>query len=85
MAAATLAMKVVAADLTVNRGASANTNPGTTTLTLVIEATASASSVPLANAARAVSSSDPQVAKAMVGKTLTLNFDDSTGVITSLT
>lgn len=86
MAAATLAMKVVAASLTVNRGSSANTTAGATTLTLTIEATAAPSAaVPLAVASRAVSSSDPQDAKGMVGKALTLNFDDTTGVITSLT
>lgn len=86
MAAATLAVKVIAASLTVNRGATANTVAGATTLTLVIEATAAPSAaVPLSIASRAVSSSDPQEAKGMVGKALTLNFDDTTGVITSLT
>lgn len=85
MAAATLAMKVISASLTKNQGASSNTTAGTTTLVLTFEATASAASVPLATAARAVSAQDPQVAKGMVGTTLTLNYDDSTGVITSLT
>lgn len=85
MAAATLAMKVVGASLSLNRGASANTTAGTVSLTLTIEATASASAVPRATSSRAVSSSDPQEALAMVGKTLTLNYDDATGVITSLT
>lgn len=86
MAAATLAMKVIAATLVTNRGASSNTTAGATTLTLVIEATAAPSAaVPLAVASGAVTSSDPQTAKAMIGKTLTLNFDDTTGVITSLT
>lgn len=86
MAAATLAVKVVAATLTINRGSSANTTAGATTLTLVVEATAAPSAaVPLALASRVVTSSDPQEAKGMVGKALTLNFDDTTGVITSLT
>lgn len=85
MAAATLAVKVVAADLVVNRGASANTTANTTTLTLVLEATATAAAVPKADAAKAVSSSDPTAAKGMVGTALTLNYDDTTGVITSLT
>lgn len=86
MAAATCAVKVVAATLTINRGASASIASGSTMLTLVIESTAAPSAtVPLALASRAVSSSDPQEAKGMVGKTLTLNFDDTTGVITSLT
>jgi hypothetical protein len=85
MAANTLAMKVVAASLTINQGASANTTAGTRTLVLVVEATASAASVPLAVAATSVSAADPQVAKGMIGKTLTLNYDDVTGVITSLT
>lgn len=85
MAAATLAMKVVSADLSVNTGSSSNTTAGTTTLVLVIEATATAASVPLADTSKSVSKTGSAVAKAMVGKTLTLNFDDSTGVITSLT
>jgi hypothetical protein len=85
MAAATLAVKVVAADLVINAGASSNTTPGTTTLVLTVEATASAAAVPLALASGAVSKTGPQVAKGMVGKALTLNFDDVTGVITSLT
>lgn len=85
MAAATLAMKVVGASLTVNRGSSSNTTAGTTTLTLTFEATASAAAVPKSIATKALSSSDPQEPKAMVGTTLTLNYDDSTGVITSLT
>jgi hypothetical protein len=79
-------MKVMSASLTVNRGSMAGTTAGATTLTLVLEATAAPSAaVPLAIASRAVSSSDPQDAKGMVGKALTLNFDDTTGVITSLT
>jgi hypothetical protein len=85
MAAATLAMKVVQASLTKNAGQSANTTAGTTTLFLVIEATATAAAVPLATASKAVSAEDPQDAKGMIGKALTLNFDDVTGVITSLT
>lgn len=86
MAAATCAVKVVGASLTVNRGSSSSITSGSTMLTLVIESTAAPSAaVPLAIASRAVSSSDPQEAKGMIGKTLTLNFDDTTGVITSLT
>lgn len=85
MAAATLAVKVVSAELTVNQGASPNVTAGTTQLVLVIEATATSAAVPLATAGKAVSAEDPQTAKGMVGKALTLNFDDVTGVITSLT
>jgi hypothetical protein len=86
MAAATCAVKVIAATVTRNQGASANITAGSLQLTLVIEATAAPSAaVPLAVAAKQVSPSDPQEAKGMVGKALTLNFDDTTGVITSLT
>ena len=86
MAAATLAMKVIAATLVTNRGSTSNIAAGATTLTLVLEATAAPSAaVPLASASGAVTGSDPQTAKSMVGKALTLNFDDTTGAITSLT
>jgi len=84
MGAATLAMKVTSASLTDNRSTS-NSPIGTRSLTLIIESTASASAVPLSVAGTVVTSSDPRDAKAMLGKVLTLNYDDVTGVITSLT
>lgn len=78
MAAATLAMTVSTASLV-------KTANGVTELVLVLKSTATASAVPLSVASRAVSQSDPQDAKAMAGTALTLNYDDATGVITSLT
>jgi hypothetical protein len=86
MAAATCAVKVVSAHLTIDRGASSALADGSIMLTMVIQSTAAPSAaVPLAVASGAVSSSDPQEAKGMIGQALTLNFDDTTGVITSLT
>jgi hypothetical protein len=85
MAAATLGMRIVSATLVKNTGASSLTNAGVTTLTLVVEATASAASVPLATAGKAVSAQDPQQAKGLVASTgLTLTYDDTTGAFTSL-
>ena len=86
MAAATLSMRIVSATLSKNAGASSLTNAGTTTLTLVVEALATAASVPLATAGKAVSEQDSQQAKGLVASTpLTLTYDDTTGVFTSLT
>lgn len=77
MAAATLAVEVVAAEV--------NVTGGVRTLVLVVESTAAATAVPLADTAKVPDASRPSGAAGMVGKALTLNYDDATGVITSLT
>lgn len=84
MAAATLSVRIVNASVSVNSGASSLTSAGVTTLTLVVEALASAASVPLA-AGKGVSKTDPQTPLGLIAATpLTLTYDDTTGVFTSL-
>ena len=77
MAAATLAVQVKVAEV--------NFEGGARKLVLLVESTAAATAVPLSDAAKAPDASRPSGALGMVGKALTLNFDDATGAITSLT
>jgi hypothetical protein len=84
MAAATLAMKIVSATLSKNAGASSLTTAGTTTLTLVIEAVASAASVPLNVASDSPSATNPADAKGLLDDLVTMTYDDTTGVLTSI-
>ena len=84
MAAATLAMKIVSATLTKNTGSSSLTAAGVTTLTLVIEAVASAASVPLNVAADSPSATNSADAKGLLDDLVTMTYDDTTGVLTSI-
>lgn len=84
MAAATLNMKIVSATLTKNTGSSSLTTAGTTTLTLVIEAVASAAAVPLNVASDAVSATNSADAKGLLDDLVTMTYDDTTGVLTSI-
>ena len=77
MAAATLAVQVKVAEV--------NFEGGARKLVLLVESTAAATAVPLSDAAKAPDASRPSGALGMVGKALTLNYDDATGAITSLT
>lgn len=84
MAAATLDMKIVSATLSKNTGANSLTTAGTTTLTLVIEAVASASSVPLNVASDFPSTTNSADAKGLLDDLVTMTYDDTTGVLTSI-
>jgi hypothetical protein len=84
MAAATLDMKIVSATLSKNTGASTLTTAGTTTLTLVIEAVADAASVPLNVASDSPSKTNPADAKGLIDDLVTMTYDDTTGVLTSI-
>ncbi len=84
MAAATLSCRIVNASVRVNSGESPLTTAGAVTLTLVVEALASAASVPLA-AGKAPSKTDAVATLGLVAATpLTLTYDDTTGLFTSL-
>lgn len=77
MAAATLAVQVVAAEVVVSGGARQ--------LVLKIVSTAPATAIPLADPSKPVDITSAATAKSMIGTALTLNYDNVTGAITSLT
>lgn len=77
MAAATLLVEVTAAEVIVEGGARK--------LVLHIASTAPATAVPLADASKPPDITRPSGALGMTGTALTLNYDDVTGAITSLT